>query len=110
MRKWVLPVNHPLSYPCAMSKEILLFAGAMASKHRQVSLTLTKFYRYVTGVPLLLVVVGCVISSLAMFNAAGALMTIRSLVVLPLGACIVGSSFSQRATSASVSCRWYCVS
>ena len=90
LRKWVLKTDDPLFYPVAFSKELFLFAGIMLSTQERPIPSLSRFYQYLLGLPLLLSIAGCFIGACFDISLIGAAMTIRSLILLPIGACLLG--------------------
>lgn len=91
VRKWLLPLGHPLSYPVVMSKEILAVVGLLVSPRRLgAAPTLDRFRHYLIGAPLVLTVAGCLMGAFSAINPVGAIMTFRALIIMPLGACMVG--------------------
>jgi hypothetical protein len=95
VRKWFLPEDPvEISYLAYLSKDIAL-AGLCVTCPAQTPGPLTKGFARFLGPGLLLLAAGAILSALIAVNWAGAFLTVRSLVVLPLLAYLAASRLYQ---------------
>lgn len=94
IRKWVLSIDHPLFYPVAFSKELLAIFGILLSTRLRPFPALDNFRNYIFRLPLMLTIASFIIAAVQEFTWVGAFMTFRSLVFLPIAACMLGSVFN----------------
>ncbi len=94
IRKWLIEVDSPYFYPVAFSKEMLAFLGLALSPGAMNLPSLKRYNRYLLKTPIFLSCCGCVIGMINDINVLGASITLRSMIVLPVAASLIGGIMS----------------
>lgn len=102
IRKWLLPQDSPFSYVCLASKEAFVLAGLVfMPAGERFSSSIRDFKGYLFGIPMIAVILGCITAAFQSLSPVGSLMTLRSMVILPVGACFAYKLLSPQLIKAS---------
>lgn len=79
-----------------MSKEIFVLLAILFSKQRIDAPLFVRYRKLIVGIPLLFTIMGCTFAAAQEINPVGAIMTIRSMLILPIGASLCSRILSFR--------------
>ena len=93
-RKWLIEDGSDLMYVAYFSKDAFILISLLL--HRKPIAGIALKYQSILMISIPLTIAGCGISAVSNLQPQGAIMTVRSLVVLPVAACLMVNNFSER--------------